>query len=93
MVMNGLKLAVNILVNKGENMFVLVKDKLPLIELDECDLILQLQPDGKTFKILRNKNGIIDQTCHNSMLKHFILSVSPYPKEEENEEADRVPGG
>lgn len=74
-------------------MFILVKDKVALTELEDCDLLLQLNEDGKTFKILRNKNGILDQTCHNSMLKHFILSVSPYPKEEENEEADRVPGG
>lgn len=74
-------------------MFILVKDKIALKELEDCEIILQLEPDGKTFQILRNKNGIVDQTCHNSMLSHFILSVSPYPKEEENEEADRVPGG
>lgn len=68
-------------------MFILVKDKFALKELEECELLLQLNEDGKTFKVLHNKEGIKD-TYHNSMLKNFILSVSPYPKEEENEEAN-----
>lgn len=71
-------------------MFILVKDKLPLLELNECELILKLNEDGKTFDILQNTRGIRNKKNHISMLKHFILSVSPYPKEEENEETDRV---
>jgi hypothetical protein len=75
-------------------MFILVKDSLPLMELDKCELILQLNKDGKTFKILR-KDGVQLKNVihHNSMLKHFILSVSPYPEEVDNEETDRVSRG
>jgi len=73
-------------------MFILVKDSLPLLELNECELILQLNEDGKTFKILRQdgKIQLKKNVHHNSMLKHFILSVSPYPKEVDDEETDRV---
>lgn len=74
-------------------MFILVKEQLPLKDVRECELILQLNPDGKTFNILR-KDGIQLKNVkhHTSMLKHFILAVSPYPKEEENEETNRVSG-
>lgn len=62
-------------------MFVIVKDHFSLEESQNCELLLQLSEDRKTFKILKNRKGIQDQTNHISMLKHFVLAVSPTEEE------------
>lgn len=64
-------------------MFVLVKDQLPIKELDESAVILQISEDQKSFKVLRHASSeICYQTYHISMLKHFVLGA------EKNEETN-----
>jgi hypothetical protein len=75
-------------------MFILVKNQFTLEEMGQSQMLLKLNPDGKTFTIIKNRvSGRHNEIHHNSMLKHFILAVSPYPEREENdEETDRVSG-
>jgi len=66
-------------------MFILVKDQLPLKEMDDCALVISIREDGKTFRIIRHPDSQICHTHHHiSMLNHFILSVQG----EENEKID-----
>jgi len=66
-------------------MFVLVKDPLPIKEMDGSALVIRLNDDGKTFKIIRHPDSKICHTEHHlSMLKHFILSVQEKKDEETN---------
>jgi len=72
-------------------MFVLVKDRFALSEMGESQMLLKLNPDGKTFTIIKDRiTGQTNSIQHNSMLKHFILSVPQKELEEEDEETDRV---
>jgi len=72
-------------------MFILVKDHFSLEEMGKSQMLLKLNPDGKTFTIIKNKvTGETNAIHHNSMLRHFILAVSPYPEEGRDEETDRV---
>ena len=70
-------------------MFVIVKPYFTME--DTSHLVLKLNDDGKTFTVIQNNVSGLDGTSHNSMLKHFILSVPPERKED-NEETDRVSG-
>ncbi len=63
-------------------MFVLVKDELPIKELDESNVILSIAEDKKTFKILKGSFALYEEHPI-SMLKHFVLSG-----EKKNEETD-----
>ena len=70
-------------------MFILVKESLPLLEMRNSALVLDIKEDGKTFKVIRHpSSNIVNTEHHISMLKHFILSV----QEEKDEETDRVSG-
>lgn len=72
-------------------MFILVKDKFTLSEMGESQMLLKLNPDGKTFTILKDRiTGQTNVVHPNSMLKHFILSVPQKELEDEDEETNRV---
>jgi hypothetical protein len=73
-------------------MFVLIKDRFALSEMADSHMLLKLNPDGKTFTIIKDKfTGQTNTVHHNSMLKHFILFGVPQKELEENdEETNRV---
>jgi len=75
-------------------MFILVKDRFKLSEMAESTMLLKLNPDGKTFTIIKDRfTGQANSIHHNSMLKHFILlSVPQKELEDEDEETNRVSG-
>jgi len=74
-------------------MFILVKDRFALSEMGDSQMLLRLNPDKKTFTILKDRiTGQTNVVHPNSMLKHFILSVPLDEGEETDEETDRVSG-
>jgi len=65
--------------------FILVKEQLPLLEMSNSVLVIDIKEDGKTFKVIRHPDSKICYTEHHvSMLKHFILSV----QEKKDEKTD-----
>lgn len=66
-------------------MFILVKEPLPIMEIDGSVLVITVNEDGKAFKIIRHPTSEFVGTEHHiSMLGHFILSVQEKKDEEIN---------
>jgi hypothetical protein len=74
---------------RGDNMFILVKDKFTLEEMGDSFLLLRLNDDGKTFSIIKNRADGAKGDHHNSMLSNCILTTFKlFKRKIENEETN-----